>query len=155
MNTTLYHVSPREIAGIHADGRWGSFLFFSATGFAYNYVNGTFRYTMDVDMDTIVEVSELFDFEESELPAVVELVEAFAARFDVDYDEAVEAIVEQRPFDALLDDACAQADFAEAVQLVAARIAVDIGFASVAVEDDTGVAYMVDMTGRFGALNRV
>lgn len=154
MNTTLYHVSPREITSIHAGGRWDSFFFFSAAGFAYDYVNGTFRYEMDLDLDTIVEVSELFDYEESELPAVVELVEAFAARFDVDYDEAVEAIVEQRPFGTLLDDACAQADFAEDVQLVAARIAVAIGFAGVAVEDDTGVAYMVDMIGRSDALRR-
>lgn len=143
----LHHVSPKKIEKIHSNGRWGSFLFFSEDGFVYCY-GETYKYTIEVQEDEIVYSSDLFSFVESDSEEISELVQEFAEAWEIDEDDAREHIAEQSMPDHVIDDDCTACDYAESMQMAAANIALALGFAGVQVEDDTGVAVMIDMTGR-------
>ena len=148
----LYHTSPNEISKINEAGRFGSFLFFS--GHVYAMAAGDFvTYSLDIDEDEIIEASQLFYHEDAE--KLRALVAELAALMDID-ESTAEALIEESQsvydLDGInMEDA---ADLSWDVQHFTARAARVLGFRGVAVSDEQGTAYLIDMLGRENELVR-
>ncbi|WP_322997971.1 hypothetical protein [Castellaniella sp.] len=142
----LFHTSPTEISKITEAGRFGSFLFFSSH--VYTMTAGeALVYSLDIDEDSIIDAGRLFYHEDAEKlrPLVAEL----AARMDID-EATAEALIEEsqqvHDLDGIdMEDA---ADLSWDVQHFTARAAALLDFRGVAVSDEQGTAYLIDMLGR-------
>lgn len=147
----LIHTSPSEIKEVRAHGRFDSFLFFSSREYSMS-VGQHVAYSIEIDEDSIIEASRLFYHGDAE--KLQRLVDELAARYEIDADDA-EALIEGKvsAYD-IIDDADEAADASWDAQLYAARAAVLLGYRGVAVEDEQGMAYMIDMLGREAELKR-
>ncbi|WP_158658379.1 hypothetical protein [Achromobacter sp. AONIH1] len=149
----LFHTSPSEISSIGTAGRFGSFLFFS--GHVYNMTAGeSVVYGLEIDEAAIIEAGQLFFHADAE--KLAPLVAELAHRLGVDEDDA-EALIEesQSVYDVDGIEAEDAADASWDVQHYTARAAALLGFRGVAINDEQGTAYMIDMQGREGDLERV
>lgn len=147
----LFHTSPSEIKAINTDGRFGEFLFFSSH--VYQMAAGeALTYSIEIDEDQIIEASQLFYHDDA--AQLESLVAELASRLDVSEEDA-EALIEESKsvFDIDSIEAEDAADASWDVQLFTARAAKILGFRGVAVEDEQGTAYMIDMLGRESELN--
>jgi len=149
----LFHTSATEIKSVSNSGRFGSFLFFSASEYvmtAGEYVT----YSIEISENDIIEASQLFYSENArELDALVDQV---ATRFDVDSDTAAELIDESVSIYDIESNVDAE-DLAEAswdIQKYTARAAKLLGYRAVSVRDEQGSAYMIDMLGREADLQK-
>lgn len=147
----LFHTSPSEIKAITANGRFGEFLFFSDRVYvmtAGDYV----AYKLEIADDAIIAARQLFWHEDAVklAPLVVEL----ARRLGVSEEEA-EALIEESKSVYDIDSIEAEdaADASWDVQHFTARAAKILGFRGVAVSDETGISYMIDMLGQESTLN--
>lgn len=134
----LFHTSPNEITSIDKHGRFGEFMFFSLDVYvmtAGDYVT----YRTEIDESAIIEAGHLFYHEDA--ARLDGLVAQFCERYDVDADTAEEIISERQQL-----DSCDGGDLWD-VQLFTARAAKLLGFRGVAVSDEQGRAYMIDMLG--------
>ncbi|KKO71829.1 hypothetical protein [Kerstersia gyiorum] len=148
----LIHTSPSEIKEIRANGRFDSFLFFSAHEYSMS-VGQHVAYSIEIDEDQIIEASRLFYHDGAE--KLQALVDDLASRYDIDSDDA-EALIEGKiSAHDIIDDADEAADASWDAQLYAARAAVLLGYRGVAVEDEQGMAYMIDMLGRESELSKI
>jgi hypothetical protein len=148
----LFHTSPTEISSIGTAGRFGSFLFFSSR--VYTMASGeAVVYRLEIDENDVIDAGQLFYHADAEklAPLVVEL----ARRLAVDEDDA-EALIEESKnvYDVDGIDAEDAADASWDVQHFTARAAALLGFRGVAVRDEQGTAYMIDMQDREGDLER-
>ncbi|WP_372822210.1 hypothetical protein ACCE15_05340 [Pseudomonas parafulva] len=135
----LFHTSPEKISSITTEGRFGEFLFFSSGVYVMS-ATPCVTYSIDIAEDSIINAGSLFYHEDaSKLDG---LVNEFCERFDVDTDTAEEIISERHQLDRN------DADDSWDVQLFTARAAKALGFRAVAVSDEQGTAYMIDMAGR-------
>lgn len=142
----LIHTSPVEIKQIDKSGRFGGFLFFSDREYSmsgHNYI----AYSIEVDNDEIIDANQLFYKHDS--AEVANIIEEVADRYNVDLETAENLIDESiNVFD--LDEIDPE-DAAEAgwdIQRYTAKVAKKLGYRGVAVEDESGTSYMIDMLSR-------
>lgn len=143
----LTHTSPVEIASINTFGRFGEFLFF-AHGEYVMTAGSHIAYTIELDDAAVIRARDLFYHDDAE--KLAELVTEVAARFDIDEDTAESLIDESKSiFD--IDSNIEPGELGEAswdIQHYTARAAKLLGYRAVAVTDEQGTSYLVDMLGR-------
>ncbi len=149
----LFHTSPSEISAITGTGRFGSFLFFSARVYTMS-AGEALVYSLEIDDDSIIDAGRLFYHEDA--ARLQPLVDELAARLDVD-EATAESLIEESTAVHDLDDIDMEdaADLSWDVQHFTARAAALLGFRGVAVSDEQGTAYLIDMAGREGELERI
>lgn len=143
----LTHTSPVEITSIDSDGRFGEFLFF-AHGEYVMTAGHHIAYTIDLDDDAVIQAGQLFYHEDSE--KLASLVAEVATRYGIDESDA-EALIEESKSIYDIDSNVEAEDLGEAswdIQRFTARAAKLLGFRAVAVSDEQGTSYLVDMLGR-------
>lgn len=143
----LIHTSPVEITSINTHGRYGEFLFFSTNEYVMT-AGSHLAYTIELDDAAVIRASALFHHDDAE--KLAGLVAEVATRFDVDEDTA-EALIEESQSIFDIDSNVEPEDLADAswdIQHYTARAAKLLGFRAVAVSDEQGTAYLVDMLGR-------
>ncbi|RSE80872.1 hypothetical protein [Achromobacter denitrificans] len=147
----LFHTSPSEISTITSTGRFGSFLFFSAR--VYTMTAGeALVYSLEIDDDSIIDAGRLFYHEDA--ARLQPLVDKLAARLGIDEDDAQALIDESKSvfdLDGIDDDL---GEISWDIQAITARAAALLGFRGVAVSDESGTSYLIDMAGREGELER-
>lgn len=145
---TLYHCSHDVIETITDDGLFGSFLFFGTEPSHYGHV----VHSIDIDVDEeVIKAGRIF-YEENALnnPALDAVVEKVIEVFGVDEATAEELISERVSIYDIKEDASAE-DCAEnswLMQYYTACAAQALGFRGVAVSDEYGTSYMLNMLGR-------
>lgn len=149
----LFHTSPTKITEINSRGRFGSFLFFAGEAYRMSACAVT-TYKIEVDDEEIISARRLFWHDDAE--KLTGLVEDLANRLGCDADTA-EALIEEKTsiFDIADDlglDAEDLADISWDIQHVSAQAARLLGFRGVAVSDEQGVSFLIDMAGRAGEL---
>lgn len=144
----LFHTSPTEINKVTDDGRFGSFLFFSAHVYAMT-VGEVLVYSLDIDDDSIIEATQIYYTSEEDLPKIQPIIDEIAKAAVVDDDTAFALLCERENiFELDSVDSCDAADLAWNIQHATARAAKALGYRGVAVSDEQGTAYMIDMLGR-------
>ena len=149
----LFHTSPTKITEINSGGRFGSFLFFS--GEAYRMSAGeVITYKIELNEAEVISARRLFWHDDAE--KLSGLVAELADRLGCDADTA-EALVEEKTSiydvaDDLSVDAEDLADISWDIQHASAKAACLLGFRGVAVSDEQGVSFMINMTGHKAAL---
>lgn len=137
----LYHTSPEPITAIHGDGLFGSHLFFSSRIYVMTAQSTHVTYAVEIDESDVISAGRLFYHPgAARLDALVAEV---AGRFDISAETAEHLIeesiapheVEGRDIDAW------------EIQHATARAASILGYRGVAVRDEQGTAYMIDMKG--------
>lgn len=148
----LYHTSPVEITSINQNGHFGEFLFFSSHEYVMA-VGEHVTYAIEMDESAIIEARRMFFHEDAE--KLEGLVAELADRLEVDADLA-EKLIEESVNVWYLDDREPEdkADASWLVQHFTARAAKLLGYRGVAVSDEQGTAYMIDMLGREAELVR-
>ncbi len=137
----FYHTSPVAIKEINRCGRFDSFLFFSLGHHEHgNGVCDERVYRVEVEEDSILEASRMWYEHDDESAKVKSVIEDVMDLLGVDYDEALLYLDESEQ----VDDAGASWD----MQALTAKCAVALGYRGVAVTDEHGTSYMIDMLGR-------
>lgn len=142
----LTHTSPTEITCIHTFGRFAEFLFFASDTYVMT-ARDYFTYTIELDESAVIHANELFYHEGAE--KLAGLIAEVATRFDIDEEDA-EALIEESKSIFDIDSNVETEDMGEAswdIQHYTARAAKLLGFRAVAVTDEQGTSYMVDMFG--------
>ncbi|MDG9928552.1 MULTISPECIES: hypothetical protein [unclassified Pseudomonas] len=142
----LFHTSPTEITAITTSGRFGSFLFFSACEYVMT-AGSHVTYSVEVDEEAIIKADRLFYHDDA--AKLDELVAELAERLSVD-PETAEALIEEsrQVYDLDHIDPEDLADASWDVQRFSARAAQLLGYRGVAVTDEQGTAYLIDMHGK-------
>ena len=143
----LTHTSPAEITKIDTNGRYGEFLFFSAGEYVMT-AGSHIAYTIELDEAEVIRAGALFYHDDAE--KLSGLVAEVAGRFDID-ENIAEALIEESKSIYDIDSNVDAEDMGEAswdIQHYTARAAKLLGFRAVAVSDEQGTAYLVDMLGR-------
>lgn len=144
----LFHTSPTNLSEINSRGRFGSFLFFSDEPYRTAACAVT-TYKLDIDEENIISARRLFWHDDAE--KLSGLVEELAERLGCDADTAESLIEEKASIYDLADDLGIDnedlADLSWDIQHYSARAAVILGFRGVAVSDEQGMSYMIDMVG--------
>lgn len=143
----VFHTSPTAISKINDNGRFGSFLFFSNHPYSMS-IGNVETYKIDLDRDDVVDAGRLF-YEDGSAEKLQSIVDRAANQFGVDADTAEEIISGRQ------EPPSGDADDSYDAQLYAAQAAKALGYRAVRVQDEQGSAYMVDMAGREGDLERV
>ena len=158
----FYHTSPEEIGAITEGGRFGPRLFFSE-GEPYVMTAGPHvTYGMDIKANEILDAGRIFAVEGSEktLKANISAVKKMVPGIDDDtamelLDESVSVFDLAAPEDTgsvarYLNslDGADLADLSWDLQLETARAANELGYRGVAVADEQGTSYLINMTGR-------
>ena len=144
----LFHTSPTKITEINSRGRFGSFLFFSGEAYCMGPWS-VITYKLEIDEDQIISARRLFWHEDAE--KLAGLVEDLATRLGCDADTA-EALIEETTsiYDVADDlgiDAEDLADISWDIQHISAKAACLLGFRGVAVSDEQGASFMINMIG--------
>jgi len=148
---TLFHTSPAEITTVNADGLFDSFLFFSSRPYSMS-TGKVVTYSIELADSDIISAGSLFYH--ADAAKLDGLVAAFCKRFDIDDTDDAEEIISERKSLCDVTGADFDGDDQWAVQLFAADCAKALGFRDVAVTDESGTAYMIDMLGRESDLRK-
>ena len=150
---TLFHTSPATITQIDKDGRFGEFLFFSPDVYVTT-AGEHVTYALDVDDEELIDASSLFYHADAE--KLQPIVSRLAARLGISEELAEDLISEKADvFDIDNIDADDAAEFSWSIQRITARCAKVLGFRGVAVSDETGTSYMIDMLNRASELKLI
>jgi hypothetical protein len=141
---TLFHCSHEAIETIHDDGTFGSFLFFGTEPSHYGHV--VHSIFVDLDEEAISAGSIFYQESARNNPELYEVVQQVRDVFSVDEDTAEELISERINIFDVKENACA--DDAWLMQYFTAYAAKALGFRCVAISDEYGTSYMIDMLGR-------
>ena len=146
----LFHTSPRQIEKIHANGRFGSFLFFSAAPYVMTASEHVFTYKLTIEKNRIIHASQLFYDENAALADTI--VGSLAARLGINESLAESLIDESASIFSVYDD-CEPgistddlADLSWDIQHLTAQAAVVLGYQGAAVTDEQGTAWMIDVS---------
>jgi hypothetical protein len=147
---TLYHCSHEEITAIHDDGNFGSFLFFGDEPSHY----GDVIHSIDIDLDEeVIKAGSIF-YQENAVnnPALDAVVQKVMEVFSVDEETADDLISERISsftfFTELGYSAQDCANNSWMMQYYTACAAEALGFRGVAVNDEYGTSYMINMLSR-------
>lgn len=150
----LFHASPQKISRIDNRGRYGEFLFFSPEKGVHGSP-GDYTYKVDIPDDDIIDADRLFYHERA--AELEDITKSLADSLGVDVDTAEELISQKVSAYDVLDD-IDPADIADIdwdIQKATAEAAKRLGFRGVAVPDEHGTSYMIDMLGREADLKLV
>lgn len=149
----LFHTSPSEITTITTDGRYGEFLCFAADEYVMT-AGEHVTYRLDVEEADIIDAGSLFYHEDAD--KLAGLVERVMELVDCDEDTA-EELISQRIDVHELDtvDPMDAADLSWDIQAITAQAGKLLGFRGVAMNDEQGVCYMIDMLGHEDELERI
>ncbi|MBH3308518.1 hypothetical protein I5P84_03475 [Pseudomonas mosselii] len=142
----LTHTSPVEITSIDTHGRFGEFLFFAHDEYVMT-AGAHITYTIDLADDAVIQASQLFYHHDAE--RLSGLVAEVANRYDIDEADA-EALIDESKSIYDIDSNVEAEDLGEAswdIQRFTACAAKLLGFRAVAVSDEQGTSYLVDMLG--------
>jgi len=140
----LFHCSHEAIRAINDDGTFGSFLFFGTEPSHYGHV----VHSISVDVDEeVINAGSIF-YHEGALnnPALDAVVKKVMELFGVDEDTAEKLISERMSVYDIREGSCA--DESWLMQYYTACAAEALGFRCVAISDEYGTSYMLDMLGR-------
>jgi hypothetical protein len=140
----LYHCSHEAIRAIHDDGAFGSFLFFGTEPSHYGHV--VHSISVDLDQEVIKAGSIFYQENAVNNPALDAVVKKVMEVFGVDEDTAEELISERMSVFDVNEDA--SGDDAWLMQYYTACAAEALGFGCVAISDEYGTSYMINMLGR-------
>jgi hypothetical protein len=135
----LFHTSPSIINEIYEDGTFGSHVFFS--DHEYVMTEGDYvTYLVDIDEKDVVAASSLFyqDNWKNAMPTVQKVMDRIAVEQDIAMNliDGTLCLMDISEMDSD-DDFWIQKMQAEAAQLM--------GYNAVAVKDETGISYMLDL----------
>ena len=148
----IFHTSPVEITAVTNHGRFGEFLCF-AVGEYVMTAGDHVTYLLEVDESDIISAGSLFYHENAaDLSGLVERVMEMVG---CDEDTA-EELISQRIDVFSLDniDASDAAELSWDIQAITAKAAKVLGFRGVAMQDEQGTCYMIDMLGHEAELVR-
>ena len=138
---TIYHNSPVKIDKIDKKGKFGEFLFFSSDEDAYA---GKHTYSVDISKDDIIDASRLFYHDDAE--KLSDIVEDVSETLGVDKEIAESLLEESKTtYDVEEIDPEDAGEDGWYVQKKTAESAKKLGYKGVAVEDEFGTSYMIDM----------
>ena len=143
----LFHTSPNAIKEINDRGRFGSFLFFSSNVYHTHCRAESFVYKIEIDEDEIVSARQIFRHHEIN-DVLQSIIDDVMDRYGVDEDVAMGLIDEDENIYDYIDDPEEAAEESWNVQLYTASAAQALGYRGVAVSDEQGTAYMIDMIER-------
>ncbi|TFH85280.1 hypothetical protein EQG41_18375 [Billgrantia azerbaijanica] len=146
----LYH-SGGDIRRIDDSGRFGSFLFFSSE----RQPHGEIDYRVEIDPDDIIDSESIF-YQEGSGDLLDPLIKRVMEIAKVDEDAAIE-LIEQKTDPHELDHIAPEdaAELSFDIQRITAEAARELGFKGVAVPDEHGTSYMLDMAGKESEMVRV
>lgn len=150
----LIHTSPAQITKLNENGRFGSFLFFSPTEYVMT-AGEHFTYELEIDENSLIESSQLFYDENSSL--LQSLIAEISDRYNVS-ESIAESLLDESESIYDVDsnvDAEDLGDESWNIQHFTAQAAKILGYRGVAVKDERGISYMVDMQGRESELKAV
>lgn len=142
----FFHTSTHGIDEIGGLGRFNEFLFFACEPYSMG-CGDYITYKLELDENNIIESGSLFYHKDAD--KLDGVVARFCNRFDVDTETAEEVISERQQLE-LTDP-----DDLWDIQIFTANAAKALGFRAVAVRDEQGTAYMIDMEGREDELEQV
>jgi hypothetical protein len=129
----LFHTTYQEITSINKLGRFGEFLFFASSDCHY----GDITYSIEIEEEQVVNCNSFFYRDDyQKLNSLVELIMDVA---DCDEDQAQEYLSQRNHH--------GDAEIDWDIQKYTAKAAKILGFRGVAVPDEHGVSYMIDMLG--------
>lgn len=150
----LTHTSPVEISTINTFGRYGEFLFFATSEYVMT-AGSRIAYVIELDDAAVIRAGALFHHDDAK--KLAGLVAEVATRYGIDEDTA-ESLIEESTSIYDIDSNVDAEDMADAswdIQHYTARAAKLLGFRAVAVRDEQGTSYLVDMFGREADLVKV
>ena len=131
----IYHTSPTEIKEINSYGIAGSCLFFSANIYTMTTSEKYFVYSLEIDENKIVKVSDLYDEE-----IVVEIADEFGTLTDV-----AENLLDGSENEWDYDCDAEKSWWLQGKQGECAQV---MGFEACIAKDEQGTVYIVPMIGR-------
>ena len=137
----MFHTSPTKIEAI-TEGRFGSFLFFAADPYVMT-AGEAHLYQIDSDSLSMIEASMIFHADDCD--KLNNIVADVCERYAVDSDVAMGLIDGSEQIQDYIEDF---SDASFDLQHTTAVCAKELGYDGVYVEDETGTAAMIDMTGR-------
>lgn len=143
----LFHTSPAAIAEINSSGRFGGFLFFALEPYVMTAGNHI-TYVIEVGDSDIIDAEALFFHEQAE--KLADLVAKVVQMVGCDEDAAEELIAQRKDVHSI-DAGIGPEDLADIswdLQRIAGEAAVRLGFRGVAMNDEQGRSYLLDMAGR-------
>lgn len=153
----LTHMTQKEIT-LNTAGWWGDFLFF--TDCDSNY--GKIKYELEIDEDEIlacenISFSDLVDEEVEQLAQIINLQTGVSLDLELVQNLLAENISlynvsEVSQF--YIDDAALYADYSVEQQSLTAKAAKKMGYSAVAINDEFGKSYMIDVNVYFNQLVR-
>lgn len=150
----LIHTSPTKISNLNESGRFGSFLFFSPVEYVMT-AGQHFAYEIDINEEELIESSRLFYDENASL--LQDLVSEIADRYDVS-ESVAEALLEESKSIYDIESNIDVEDLGEEswnIQKLTAQAAKILGYRGVAVKDERGISYMINMEGRESELKAI
>lgn len=144
----LIHTSPVEINKINEFGTFGTFLCFSDSEYVMTAAGEHIAYSIEIDEADIIDAESLFYHEDAnKLDAIVELV---MAAVGCDEDTAEELISQREDVHSIECDIEPEdlADVSFEIQRRSAEAARALGFRGVAMDDEQGRMYLIDMEGK-------
>ena len=140
---TIYHTSAEKIEEIYEDGVFGTHIFFASE--IYVMTGGDYVvYEIEINDDDILRATSMF-YDENwalALPAVEEVKQ----RFSVDDQTAMDLLDESKFLHELIkEDEIVDHDDSWWIQKMTAKAAKMMGYSAVAVQDETGISYMLDL----------
>lgn len=149
----IFHTSPVEISTVTIDGRFGEFLCFAADEYVMT-AGDHVTYRIEVDENDIIRAGSLFYHEDA--ADLSGLVERVMQMVECDEDTAEELISQHIDVFSLDDiDASDAGELSWDIQAITAKAAKILGFRGVAMQDEQGICYMIDMLGHEAELDRV
>lgn len=141
----LIHTSPAEITTVTNKGRFGEFLFFSSKEYVMTEAASTAVYSIEIADGEIIEAAQLFYHAECE--KLEKLVAKVARKFGV-APELAESLLDESKDIHDVESSVDAEDMGEAsweIQKFTAQAAKILGYRGVAVTDEQGTSYMIDM----------
>lgn len=140
----LYHTSPVVITQVYTDQLFGTHIFFSDRIYVMT-LGDYITYEIDIDEKEIINASSIFYIENSHI-ICKPVIEKVMKRFNVDQHTAMELIDESIN----LIDLSHKQDYDDCddcyyIQKMTAKAAELLGYSAVAVTDETGISYMLDL----------
>lgn len=141
----LVHTSSQEIKSINEFGTFGTFLCFSASEYVMTASANHVAYSISIDESDIIDAENLFYHEDAEkLDAIVELVMASVGCDEDTAENLISQCADVHSIDCDIEPEDL-ADVSFEIQRRSAEAARALGFRGVAMNDEQGRMWLVDM----------
>ena len=135
----LYHSTNQEITKITKDGRFGCFLFFGNSMSGKSH--GDIVYKLEIEEDLLIEANSIF-YQENSYELLKEEIKEVQELCGVDEQTAM-SYIDESDYYQVCDEESAEISWD--IQRITAKCAKKMGFLGVAVSDEHGTSWMIDM----------